>query len=104
MALTEFIGMYGHPLKFEARLDWWETPEFEGLADAQDQGQGDLVFPVGPPVPQHDLDTSNGMDFRKRFLLRYNDCPLHSNKFGCRPKKGADAVTMLCSPKMWTGF
>ena len=45
--------MHGHPLEFQARLDGGEGPEFKGLADAQADGKGDLVFAVSPPVHQH---------------------------------------------------
>jgi len=50
--LPELIGMPGHPLKFQGRLDGGETIELESLAGAQAQWKGDLVVPVGPPVHQ----------------------------------------------------
>ena len=54
-ALAELIWMPGHPLEFQARLDGGKGPEFKGLANAQAQGKGDLVFAVGPPV-HHDVE------------------------------------------------
>jgi hypothetical protein len=52
-ALTEIIGMPGHPLKFQARLDG-KSADSKGLADAQAQGESNLVSAVGPgagPTP-----------------------------------------------------
>jgi len=50
VALTELIGMHGHPLKFVARLDGRERSEFKGLADAQADGKGGPRLSLNRPI------------------------------------------------------